>query len=334
MKKISVNSPEYRDIVKKLLGKEVKFENLPAISIPTSPSISSNLPQISSTRSSPKQKANNSKPQSKIPVNVSPPAPKVVKQQTFTGIKDVDLLILKELDDEDLFSLCQVDKYINNLCNNESFWLNKLLKKYPDYKLLKMEATNKDIYKELYQLEKLKTEFNLKQSIYGLKYINLNDQYVKDLDELKEFPKYLTNLQTVEYINLSYNQISEIPDLNLPNLEELILNDNNIKILPTLNLPKLKELHIGNNKISKILKQDLPNLWKLDLKGNRLKTLPILNLPKLQVINLQHNEITKIAEQNWPELFSIDILHTKIKKKDLPSNIAKRVERHNVYHEK
>ena len=37
MKKLSVNSPEYRELVTKLLGKEVKFEASPAIPIPTSP---------------------------------------------------------------------------------------------------------------------------------------------------------------------------------------------------------------------------------------------------------------------------------------------------------
>ena len=37
MKKISVNSPEYRDLVTKLLGKEVQFDNLPVmhVKIPT-----------------------------------------------------------------------------------------------------------------------------------------------------------------------------------------------------------------------------------------------------------------------------------------------------------
>ena len=209
MKKLPVNSPEYRDIVSKLLGKEVKFENLPAISIPTSPNR--------------------------------------IKKKPFTGIKDVDLLILKELDDEDLFSLCQVDKYINSLCNNENFWLNKLLKKYPDYKLLKMEATNKDIYKELYQLEKLKEELNLSsKNIYNMKWISV--QYA--------FPKtFPNNLQTVTYINLSFNGIVEIPNLNLPNLEELILNDNKIQFLPQMNLPNLTALILFNNNIK------LSHLW-------------------------------------------------------------------------
>lgn len=62
MKKLSVNSPEYRDLVSKLLGKEVKFEDLPAVPIPTSPKT---LPSLSSTRSPPKQKAAIPKPVAK-----------------------------------------------------------------------------------------------------------------------------------------------------------------------------------------------------------------------------------------------------------------------------
>ena len=286
MKKLSVNSPEYRDIVSKLLGKEVKFENLPSIPVPTSPIQD--------------------------------------KKKPFTGIRDVDLLILKELADEDLFTLCQVDKYINSLCNNENFWLNKLLKKYPDYKLLKMEATYKDIYKELFRLEKLKYDLKLKESIYNLRRI---DPPLTFLNNLKEFPKYLTDLQTVEYINLSHNEISEIPDLNLPNLEYLNLQDNYIKILPTLNLPKLRELDLADNHISKIFEQNLPNLTKVNLHENRLKILPTLNFPKLELINVSYNKhlTAQIQDQNWPNLRAIDISRTQIKKKDLPTNIAKKV---------
>ena len=62
MKKLSVNSPEYRDIVSKLLGKEVKFEDIPAVPIPKSPVTSKTLPSISSissiSHSPPKQTKN------------------------------------------------------------------------------------------------------------------------------------------------------------------------------------------------------------------------------------------------------------------------------------
>ena len=51
----------------------------------------------------------------------------------FTGNKDVDLVILNQLNDRDLFSICQVNKYISSLCN-EDFWKKKFMRKYRIFK--------------------------------------------------------------------------------------------------------------------------------------------------------------------------------------------------------
>jgi hypothetical protein len=49
----------------------------------------------------------------------------------FSGIKDVDLKIMSELADRELFNVCsQVNKYINYICKDESFWRNRFIKKY------------------------------------------------------------------------------------------------------------------------------------------------------------------------------------------------------------
>ena len=46
----------------------------------------------------------------------------IVKIKTdFTGYKDTDLLILQRLSDRDLSQICQVNRYVNNLCIQESF---------------------------------------------------------------------------------------------------------------------------------------------------------------------------------------------------------------------
>jgi len=51
---------------------------------------------------------------------------------TLTGNPATDILILQQLPDKDLISVCAVDNYVNNLCNNESFWLNRTLERYGD----------------------------------------------------------------------------------------------------------------------------------------------------------------------------------------------------------
>ena len=47
--------------------------------------------------------------------------------KALSGIKDVDLKILQDLEDTDFEKVCAVNKYVNNLCNDEMFWLNRFI---------------------------------------------------------------------------------------------------------------------------------------------------------------------------------------------------------------
>lgn len=49
---------------------------------------------------------------------------------TFTGLPATDILILQNLSDKDLNNVCTVNTYLHNLCNNESFWLNRVLHRF------------------------------------------------------------------------------------------------------------------------------------------------------------------------------------------------------------
>jgi len=49
----------------------------------------------------------------------------------FTGNTTVDVLILNNLTDAELIEGCRTNKYLNDLCNNESFWMNRTLQKFP-----------------------------------------------------------------------------------------------------------------------------------------------------------------------------------------------------------
>ncbi len=62
----------------------------------------------------------------------------------FTGFKDVDLKILSDLEDVDLFKICSKgygkegldvkNSYIHHLCSNETFWRNRSMKFNSKYK--------------------------------------------------------------------------------------------------------------------------------------------------------------------------------------------------------
>ena len=54
------------------------------------------------------------------------------QEKLFTGIKNVDLMIIARLDDKDLVSVCRTSKRAKTICNDENFWRNRILVKYPE----------------------------------------------------------------------------------------------------------------------------------------------------------------------------------------------------------
>ncbi len=56
---------------------------------------------------------------------------------SLSGIKDVDLKILSELNDRDLFSFCLADKAVNKMCKDEHFWRNRFVSRFGQLKKTK-----------------------------------------------------------------------------------------------------------------------------------------------------------------------------------------------------
>lgn len=72
---------------------------------------------------------------------------------TLTKNKDTDIIILQQLSDYELGKVCSVNKYVNSICNDNKFWLNRTMLKFN----LTGEETQKmkkylgfHTYKELY----------------------------------------------------------------------------------------------------------------------------------------------------------------------------------------
>ena len=66
----------------------------------------------------------------------------------LTGQKNADLLILDILDDKSLINFCLVNKDANRLCSIDSFWINRLVRKYGK-ESLQFKSTNKT-WKQFY----------------------------------------------------------------------------------------------------------------------------------------------------------------------------------------
>ena len=101
----------------------------------------------------------------------------------LSGIRDVNLKILEDLNDEDLFSFCIVNKEANKLCDNENFWRNRFLKRFGQLYEKSEGRTWKNFYltiikefaKELpyndnldKDLRKIRESFDLRKERYGI----------------------------------------------------------------------------------------------------------------------------------------------------------------------
>lgn len=91
----------------------------------------------------------------------------------------------------------------------------------------------------------------------------------------------IVKLKNLEFLNVSNNQIKQIPSLkNLRKITHIHLNNNEITKGQPINLPNLKEFFLSNNKLSSVdfLEKQL-NLDSLDLHSNNITDLkPLLHL--------------------------------------------------------
>ena len=74
-----------------------------------------------------------------------------INKNGFTSDKNIDMLILNNLDDEDLSKVCVINKYVYSLCQNETFWTNRFINKYGKY------------YQDIESMKKFKGEMSWKE---------------------------------------------------------------------------------------------------------------------------------------------------------------------------
>ena len=74
--------------------------------------------------------------------------------KVFTGNKDTDLRIIQNLEDKEIYTVGKVNRYVYKLCEDENFWINRLLNrsKFSIEKInkIKGDLTYKKLYKYLY----------------------------------------------------------------------------------------------------------------------------------------------------------------------------------------
>lgn len=138
----------------------------------------------------------------------------------------------------------------------------------------------------------------------------------------------------LEYLDLSYNQLVHLPELNKKSLIHLKLNNNQFETLPesvTDESCQLKKLYLQNNQLTNIPEniENLKKLRELNCYNNSIQELPasFTNLKKLVKLSLRKNKfkalppvLKKLKHLQWLDLGENHFQNSDIKnlQKELP----------------
>lgn len=169
-------------------------------------------------------------------------------------------------------------------------------------------------------------ENSFSSSLYHLQSLNLSHNFIHMIDD-SAFIGVIGN--TIEILDLSYNQLSRLPKFFPNSLKVLKLNHNLFRsfyLFDIAYLYALKSLHLNNNQITFVEAKPvikvceamevfvkktksqteksfiLPTLDLLDLSNNKLKNLSLSvlrSLPYLTYLLVKHNKLTSISNNTF-----------------------------------
>jgi len=121
---------------------------------------------------------------------------------------------------------------------------------------------------------------------------------------LKEIPNCVGNLENLEFLRFSFNQLTSLPESigNLQNLEWLYLYNNELTIFPESisNITSLERIFFQNNELTSLPESidKLQDLVFLRVDGNQLGSLPesFGNLKSLETLSLNDNQLSSLPE--------------------------------------
>lgn len=128
--------------------------------------------------------------------------------------------------------------------------------------------------------------------------------------------------QNLNYLTLTYNAITSIPDtvlVSLPSLEGVYIDNNNLSKLPFVsNVPSLVTLSAASNSIPAIAYQLPKTISKLDLSSNRITAINPAFLPiQLEFLLLQDNLLSEMLPRTFascPSIVSLLLAANRITK--------------------
>ena len=138
----------------------------------------------------------------------------------FTGIKDLDLKILMDVDDETLLNACSTNKELYRICNiDQSFWRNRYVKQYGENAALfkpKVRSWKNYYMQTIIDLQRFPNPIDFFTHIAWKN--NVDKSYFFDFDKSELIPLkyapgwvmnnlYLLNIPYVEVISFAPNAL-------------------------------------------------------------------------------------------------------------------------------
>jgi Leucine-rich repeat (LRR) protein len=134
---------------------------------------------------------------------------------------------------------------------------------------------------------------------------------------LKLIPEQINLFKSLRSLCLNGNELSSIPDLDLPNLTNLDISNNFLTSIPEFSkLAKLEHFDASKNRIGvSVVDFNLPNLIDCNLSENCIRLTPgFSKLTKLMDLNLSRNQLrgVNLQSRELQSLATLDVSHNKI----------------------
>lgn len=155
----------------------------------------------------------------------------------LTGVRDLDLKILQNLDDGELPIVCATNKYVRDLCNDENFWFNRLVTRIYVYKLseikrLRGDLTYKEIYRFIYLNEGQKGIIKAakQNNIYLFKYLYHDLWETRKDDSIDEAIRTASKNGSLDIITYMFVNDSETVYEDIEKLKRIVSRTANLEI--------------------------------------------------------------------------------------------------------
>ena len=135
---------------------------------------------------------------------------------SLTGVRDVDMEIILQLEDSDLPRVCAVNKYVNEICESDAFWYRRLINR-----IAKVKDINLSNYKELEIIDINGERIKEMQRFFGLKSLKELNSFLNELPLNAAYLLYYAFPYFDKHIKTTYEQFNENELPKYINREEL-----------------------------------------------------------------------------------------------------------------